>query len=78
MIVYLLSSGDYSDYTILGIYSSRAKAEREKALYEEPRKVPWSDVLVAEEANDIDEIELDARIPCHFLGDHPWARKTND
>ena len=75
MKVYVLSFGDYSDWTILGIYSSREKAEAEKAEFEKPRKVWWDDELVAEGANPVQEHVLDERKVCEWLCDHPWSKK---
>lgn len=46
--VYMLSCGCYSDYEVLGIYSTREKAEHYRKIFER------------EETNDVEEIELDA------------------
>lgn len=73
MKVYVLSSGNYSDWTIFGIYSSREKAETEKAEFEKLRKVDWQDELFSTKANPIEEFTLDERILCDWLYDHPWS-----
>ena len=44
--VYLVTDGDYSDYRVLGVYSSMEKAEHAKLLYAAD--------------NDVEEYELDA------------------
>ena len=44
--VYMVTDGWYSDYRVLGIYSTKAKAERAKVLFNAD--------------NDVDPIELDA------------------
>lgn len=44
--VYMVTDGSYSDYRVLGIYSTKAKAEKAKVLFNAD--------------NDVDPIELDA------------------
>ena len=44
--VYMVTDGSYSDYRVLGIYSTKAKAEKAKVLFNAD--------------NDIDPIEMDA------------------
>lgn len=61
MKIYILSAHEYSDWTLLGIYSTREKAESDKAHYERPRKVDWQDEPFHERANDIQEFTLDER-----------------
>jgi hypothetical protein len=53
MKVYLVSTGEYSDYTILGLFSTREKAdafitELAKGRFQQP--------------NDVEEYDLDARV----------------
>ncbi len=59
MTVYLLSAHEYSDWTILGIYSTREKAEAAKAHYERPRTNKWNGTLYYCSANDIETWTLD-------------------
>lgn len=64
MTVYILSTGSHSDWTILGIYSSRERAEADKAVFERVRLSDYGDGVTDEtrfRANDIREIELDDR-----------------
>ena len=44
--VYMVTDGSYSDYRVLGIYSTKAKAEKAKVLFNAD--------------NDVDPVELDA------------------
>ena len=53
MKVYLVTDGEYSDYHLCGIYSTREKAEEAKQIYVADR--------------DIEEIELDG-LPEHIEG----------
>lgn len=69
--VYLLSTGDYSDYTVLGVYSSREKAEAEKAFFERPYEVSWMEGM-KQDAAEVKEFELDRRILVEWLYEHPW------
>jgi len=39
MKIYIVSDGDYSDYHIIGIYSTREKAEYAKSLYLAKNKI---------------------------------------
>ncbi|MEM5776109.1 MAG: hypothetical protein AAGU05_13995, partial [Anaerolineaceae bacterium] len=52
--VYLLPAGEYSEHQIIGVFSSREKAEAFKAAY--PRRD-------YEDYHDIEEYELDMGIP---------------
>ena len=46
MTIYLVSDGEYSDYSILGLYSTKEKAEEARALYAAERIEEWEvDVL---------------------------------
>jgi hypothetical protein len=56
MTIYLVSDGEYSDYTVLGLYSTKEKAEEARALYA---------------ANYIEEFELDY-LPPHPPGELLW------
>ena len=53
--VYMVTDGSYSDYMVLGIYSTKAKAERAKVLFNAD--------------NDVDPIEMDVtpRVPPGML-----------
>ena len=62
MTIYLVSDGEYSDYTVLGLYSTKEKAEEARALYA---------------ANYIEEFELDA-IPPHPPGELRWTVRMKD
>ena len=44
MKIYIVSDGDYSDYHIIGIYSTREKAEYAKSLYLSENKI-WETTL---------------------------------
>ena len=71
--VYMVSEGNYSDYSVEGIFSTRERAE----LYIRGMKqdAEYSDF------NDIDEIELDERIAPFELGLAPFRvfmRKNGD
>ena len=56
--VYMVTDGSYSDYRVLGIYSTKAKAEKAKVLFNAD--------------NDIDPIEIDV-VPEHPRGCLAWV-----
>jgi hypothetical protein len=62
MMIYLVSDGEYSDYTVLGLYSTKEKAEEAQLLYT---------------AEYIEEFELDA-IPPHPPGELRWSVHMKD
>ena len=62
MTVYLVSDGEYSDYSILGIYSTKEKAEEALALYA---------------AKYIEEWEIDV-LPPHPPGELRWIVNVQD
>lgn len=78
MKLYILSTGEYSDWTMLGVYSSREKAEAEKAFFEAPYPVNWDDEPQTSKANDIWEVELDRRVPVEWLYGHPWSKAVEN
>lgn len=57
MLIYLVSSGQHSDYMVEGIYSTKELAEEANKLYEEE--------------NPIEEFELD-KAPDHPSGMYPY------
>jgi hypothetical protein len=61
--IYLVSDGEYSDYSVLGVYSTMEKAEYARKLYAA--------------TNGIDEIELD-HIPPHPPGELRWVVRILD
>jgi hypothetical protein len=61
--VYMVTDGEYSDYSVIGVYSTREKAEYAQTLY------------AAE--NGIDELELD-HIPPHPPGELRWGVRILD
>lgn len=71
MTVYILSTGSHSDWTILGVYSTRERAEADKARFERVRHFDYGDGVTDETrfaANPIREIELDERQEHHRGG----------
>jgi hypothetical protein len=68
--VYVLSTGEYSDWTILGIYSTREKAEKAKAHFERPRTVDWQNEPFSSRANPIFEVVLNEP---HDKNDYLWC-----
>lgn len=52
-IIYVLTSGEYSDYSIEGVYSSKEKAEIQKVLFD------WKWVNGLSDSSRIEEWELD-------------------
>lgn len=66
MKVYLVTDGDYSDYRVVGVYSSAQLAERAKELYNA--------------SNDIDVRTLDildSRVPEGYLCYRVWEPDQN-
>ncbi len=61
--IYLVSDGSYSDYSVLGLYSTMEKAEYARTLY------------AAE--NGIEKIELDD-LPPHPPGELAWSVMISD
>lgn len=59
MKIYLVSEGQYSDYHIIGLYSSRAKAQEAYWL--------WGD------CNDIEERDVNPPLPDHPKGERLWS-----
>lgn len=57
MKIYILSAHEYSDWTMLGIYSSRELADAAKEEYERSYDPPSEG-----RANDIQVVELDPKI----------------
>ncbi len=72
--VYLLSAHEYSDWTLLGVYSTREKAEAAKAEYERPHAVEWKDKPHRYIANPIQEYVLDV---AHDTDIWPTPETTN-
>ena len=60
--IYLVSDGEYSDYTVLGIYSTKEKAQEAMELYA---------------ANYIEEFEIDY-LPPHPPGELRWTVYMKD
>jgi hypothetical protein len=58
MKMYLVSSGQYSDYSVLGIYSTKEKADEAVAIYAAD--------------NDIEEWDVDD-LPPHPPGEFRWS-----
>ena len=62
--VYLVSTGSYSDWSVRGLFSTREIAEKCKALLED--------------ANDVEEWELDALADRVARGFHVWMVWSKD
>ena len=60
-VVYVLTSGSYSDYGIVGIFSTKENAEEFKLRVKD------------HDYNDIAEMELDAMLPQLRAGMIPWS-----
>ena len=60
--VYMVTDGWYSDYRVLGIYSTKARAEKAKEIYAA--------------GNEVDEIEMDVT-PEHPRGCLAWVVEMN-
>lgn len=70
MLVYMLSAHEYSDWTILGVFSTREKAEAAKAEYERPYTPDWDNEPHHKTANGIQAIEVDTRMGHDFEWEH--------
>lgn len=67
MTLYVVTEGEYSDYHIVGIYSTKEQAEKVKkyrsGLYEYPDIEEWE--LDANVPEDIDDIREYYRVTCY-------------
>ena len=61
--VYLVTSGSYSDYSVVGVFSSRENAVEFMSRVGEGDYNNW---------NDVDEMDLDATLPQIRAGLTPW------
>lgn len=58
MIVYVVTKGQWEDYSIVGIYSTKEKAEEKlKELFEFGKEHPFTEDIY--EASDIEEWEVE-------------------
>ena len=63
-IVFLVSDGSYSEYSVRGVFSTRQNAEEFMAFFKSEYGDDW---------NPIEEMELDAALPQLRAGFVPWT-----